>query len=133
MSAARHAAQPQLASHMLEDDGCADAGLSSVSDGEPDDDSVDGIFDAAADAVAAAIAASPAALKQDDKLQLYGLYKQVGFRRSTLVALHDPEARKTGDSSQTPSGMCSWSGCATLCCLHLVDTVNNIRCQAYAA
>ena len=78
MSAARHAAQPQLASHMLEDDGCADAGLSSDSDADPDDDSVDGMFHAAADAVAAVVAASPAALQQGDKLQLYGLYKQVG-------------------------------------------------------
>ncbi len=80
MSAARHAAQPQLASHMLEDDGGSDAGLSSGSDGDPDDDSVDGMFHAAADVVAAAVAASPAALQQDDKLQLYGLYKQVCCR-----------------------------------------------------
>ena len=84
MSAARHAAQPQLASHMLEDDGCADAGLSSGSDDDLDDDSVDGMFHAAADAIAAAVAASPAALQQDDKLLLYGLYKQVG---STCVHL----------------------------------------------
>jgi hypothetical protein len=63
---------------MLEDEEPTDADLDTGSDAVPDGDSVDGVFQAAADAVATAVAASPAALQQDDKLLLYGLYKQVG-------------------------------------------------------
>jgi hypothetical protein len=124
MSPARNAAQPQLASHMLEDDSCADAGLSSDSEGDPDDDSVDGMFHAAADAVAAAVAASPSALQQDDKLQLYGLYKQVGYRRVISVALHAQGTRESTAAGK-PMRHVSLIKCAALCSLHGVRTCSD--------
>ena len=86
---------------MLEDDGCADDGLSSDSDADPDDDSVDGVFHAAADAVAAAVAASPAALQQDAKLQLYGLYKQVVHLRVCGTRSCTRKRRASNDLRQT--------------------------------
>ncbi len=117
MSAVRHAAHPQLASHMLEDNACAGEGLSSGSDGDPDDDSVDGMFHAAADAIAAAVAASPTALQQHDKLQLYGLYKQVGNLRVHKCACALANRQASNDSSQ-PYMAVLLIGHAALCCLH---------------
>lgn len=70
--------QMQLASHPVTDRDGEESASDSDADAEPDAARLDEAFHAAADAVAAAAAASTADLKQDDKLLLYGLYKQVG-------------------------------------------------------
>lgn len=87
--------QPQLASHPVTDSDASFSFSGSDSDDKSDASPLDEAFHAAADAVAAAVAASTANLKQDDKLQLYGLYKQAmeGPCTSGRPAFWDLKAR----------------------------------------
>ena len=94
------------ASHALRDD---DSEGSAQQDAlQLDAAGLDAVFHAAADAAAALDSAAGAELSQDDKLLLYGLYKQASKSRQNL----EPYQRH----SAAASGALAGAGCDRLGC-----------------